>query len=43
MNRVLARLYRSPQIRELYARWFGALGDPGSLLIAMYAIEGLPE
>ena len=43
VNRVLARIYRSPQIRDIYMRWFGALGDPGSLLIAMYAIEGLPE
>jgi ABC-type amino acid transport substrate-binding protein len=43
VNRVLARIYRSPQIREIYTRWFGALGDPSALLIAMYAIEGLPE
>lgn len=43
VNRVLARLYRSGQIQEVYARWFGALGDPSPLLIAMFAIEGLPE
>ena len=43
VDRVLARIYRSTQIRDIYARWFGALGDPGSLLVAMYAIEGLPE
>ncbi|HSC29648.1 MAG TPA: transporter substrate-binding domain-containing protein, partial [Vicinamibacterales bacterium] len=43
VDRVLARIYRSTQIRDIYARWFGALGEPGSLLVAMYAIEGLPE
>jgi ABC-type amino acid transport substrate-binding protein len=43
VNRTLARLYRSGQIIEIYSRWFGALGDPNALIIAMYAIEGLPE
>jgi glutamate/aspartate transport system substrate-binding protein len=43
VNRVLARLYRSGQIQDVYARWFGKLGTPGALLLAMYAIEGLPE
>ena len=43
VNRVLARLYRSGQIVEVYNRWFGRLGPPGVLLIGLYAIEGLPE
>lgn len=43
VNRSLARLYRSGGILEIYNRWFGALGDPNALLIAMYAIEGIPE
>ena len=43
VNRSLARLYRSGRILEIYGRWFGALGDPNALIIAMYAIEGLPE
>lgn len=43
VNRVLARLYRSGQIAEVYVRWFGAFGVPSPLLAAMYAIEGLPE
>jgi glutamate/aspartate transport system substrate-binding protein len=43
VNRVLARLYRSGQIQDVYTRWFGKLGVPGSLLVAMFAIEGLPE
>jgi glutamate/aspartate transport system substrate-binding protein len=43
VNRSLARLYRSGRILEIYSRWFGALGDPNALIIAMYAIEGLPD
>ena len=43
VNRSLARFYRSGQILSVYARWFGALGDPNALIIAMYAIEGLPD
>jgi ABC-type amino acid transport substrate-binding protein len=43
VNRVLARLYRSGQILEVYTRWFGQLGTPSALLLSLYAIEGLPE
>jgi glutamate/aspartate transport system substrate-binding protein len=43
VNRVLARLYRSGQIQDVYTRWFGKLGVPSPLLVAMFAIEGLPE
>ncbi|HEX7214639.1 MAG TPA: amino acid ABC transporter substrate-binding protein [Methylomirabilota bacterium] len=43
VNRSLARFYRSGQILTVYSRWFGALGDPNALIIAMYAIEGLPD
>jgi glutamate/aspartate transport system substrate-binding protein len=43
VNRSLARFYRSGQILGIYSRWFGALGDPNALIIAMYAIEGLPD
>ena len=43
VNRALARLYRSGEIIEIYARWFGVLGSPSALQIATYAIEGLPE
>jgi ABC-type amino acid transport substrate-binding protein len=43
VNRVLARLYRSGQIQDVYTRWFGQLGVPSPLLVAMFAIEGLPE
>jgi len=43
VNPVLSRLYRSREIMQIYARWFGKLGEPGNLLIAMYALHALPE
>jgi len=43
VNRVLARLYRSGQILEIYTHWFGQIGTPSVILLSLYAIEGLPE
>ena len=43
VNRVLASLYRSGEINGIYGRWFGKLGPPGKILIAMYALYALPE
>ena len=43
VNSVLARLYRSGQIVEVYKRWFGGLGEPSPMLIAMFAMNGIPE
>ena len=43
VNRVLARLYRSGQILEIYNHWFGRLGPPSDLLLSLYAIEGVPD
>ena len=43
VNRVLSSLYRSGEVLPIYSRWFGKLGRPGSILIAMYAIYALPE
>ena len=43
VNRVLARLYRSGQILEIYNHWFGRLGTPSDLLLSLYAIEGVPD
>jgi ABC-type amino acid transport substrate-binding protein len=43
VNRVLSHLYRSGEIAQIYARWFGKLGSPSSLLLAMYALHALPE
>jgi glutamate/aspartate transport system substrate-binding protein len=43
VNRVLARLYRTGEIQPIYERWFGQWGTPSGLLIALFALEGLPE
>jgi ABC-type amino acid transport substrate-binding protein len=43
VNRVLARLYRSGEIRPIYDRWLGPLGPPSLLLSASYFIQGLSE
>ena len=43
VNRVLSSLYRSGEIMQIYNRWFGKLGRPGSVLIAMYTLYALPE
>jgi ABC-type amino acid transport substrate-binding protein len=43
VNRVLSSLYRSGEIIQIYSRWFGKLGPPGKILIAMYALYALPE
>jgi glutamate/aspartate transport system substrate-binding protein len=43
VNRALAQLYRSGEIMQIYGRWFGKLGKPGNLLVAMYALNALPE
>ena len=43
VNRVVARLYRSGDIRRVYDRWLGPLGPPSPLLSATYFIQGLAE
>jgi ABC-type amino acid transport substrate-binding protein len=43
VNRELARLYRSGDIINLYARWYGPLGEPSTLLKAMYFLNSFPE
>jgi ABC-type amino acid transport substrate-binding protein len=43
VNQVLAKLYRTAAVIEIYDRWFGKLGKPGGLLVAMFALNGLPE
>ena len=43
VNRELARLYRSGDVLNLYARWYGPLGEPSTLLKAMYFLNALPE
>ncbi|MBK8174361.1 MAG: amino acid ABC transporter substrate-binding protein [Rhodospirillales bacterium] len=40
----LAQLYRSGQIAQVYDKWFGDWGGrPSRLLLAMYALNGLPQ
>jgi len=43
VNRPLARLYRSGDIRGVYDRWLGPLGPPSPLLTATYYIQGVAE
>src|SRR5206468_2426293 len=43
VNRALSQLYRSGEIMQIYGRWFGKLGKPGNLLLAMYALNAIPE
>jgi ABC-type amino acid transport substrate-binding protein len=43
VNRVLARLYRTGEIRPIYDRWLGTLGPPSLLVSAGYFIQGLSE
>jgi glutamate/aspartate transport system substrate-binding protein len=43
-NRALAQLYRTGQIAQIYDKSFGDWGGrPSRLLLAMYALNGLPE
>jgi ABC-type amino acid transport substrate-binding protein len=43
VNRALAQLYRGPGMVEIYKRWFGPFGPPGTLLQAMYYLNALPD
>jgi ABC-type amino acid transport substrate-binding protein len=43
VNRVLARLYRSGEIRAVYDRWLGHLGPPSVLLTAAYFVQSLSD
>jgi glutamate/aspartate transport system substrate-binding protein len=43
VDKSLARLFRSGEVLRVYDRWFGPIGPPGALLIATWAISGLPE
>ena len=43
VNRVLARIYRSGDIEQIYGRWLGPLGPPSMLLSATYFIQNLAE
>ena len=43
VNRVLARLYRSREIEDIYQRSLGPLGAPSVLLTATYFIQSISE
>ena len=43
VNRVIAGLYRSGAVKEIYMRWFGKIGEPSQLLAAMFILNSLPE
>ncbi|HYR35895.1 MAG TPA: amino acid ABC transporter substrate-binding protein [Burkholderiales bacterium] len=43
VNRGLAQLFRSGDIRRVYDRWLGPLGPPSLLLTATYFIQSLSE
>ena len=43
-DRALAQLYRTGQIEQVYAQWFGKAGlRPSPMLTAMYTLGALPE
>ena len=43
VNRVLARLYRSGEIIQVYEQWFGPFKQTSTLLKDMYLLHSLPE
>jgi ABC-type amino acid transport substrate-binding protein len=43
VNGALAQLYRSGTIREIFGRWFGAIGRPGPVMEAAFLFGALPE
>jgi ABC-type amino acid transport substrate-binding protein len=43
VNRTLAQVYRSPQIVEIFRKWFGDSVRPTELLEAMYFLGAVPD
>jgi glutamate/aspartate transport system substrate-binding protein len=43
VNTALAHIYRSGEIMEIFGRWFGSFGDPGTFTKAMYILGAIPE
>ena len=43
VNRGLAQVYSTPQIVEIFNKWFGSLGKPTVLLEAVYFLGSVPE
>lgn len=43
VNRALAQVYKSPEIVDIFNRWFGAFGKPTVLLEVVYFLGVVPE
>ena len=43
VNRALVGIYRSGDIDDIFYRWLGGLGRPGTLLNSMFYLNTLPE
>ena len=43
VNSALAQIYRGGAIREIFGRWFGALGRPGPVMETAFLFGALPE
>jgi ABC-type amino acid transport substrate-binding protein len=43
VNRGLAQVYKTPQIVEIFNKWFGSFGKPTVLLEAVYFLGAVPE
>ena len=43
VNSALSQIYRGSAIREIFGRWFGAIGKPGPLSEATFLFGALPE
>jgi ABC-type amino acid transport substrate-binding protein len=43
VNKALTRAYASSEIEGIFAKWMGKLGQPSSLLSALYLLNSIPE
>jgi len=43
VNAALARIYRSGEIKQIFAQWFGGLGEPTDVVKIMYLLGAIPE
>lgn len=43
VNTGLSQIYGSGEITEIFGRWFGAFGDPGPVIRALYILGAIPE
>ncbi|HXZ48014.1 MAG TPA: amino acid ABC transporter substrate-binding protein [Usitatibacter sp.] len=43
VDRVLAQVYRSGEIEEIYGKWLAPLGKPSAPLVTMYLLNALPD